>query len=119
DMRKEIERIRDDLSKKVNEIPTTQYLEAVRFVNDFNNARTALERGEAMTQVNFQKWVAGGKNLQQLVDNMIASGLKFAPATQGDEFAYRAVYSGMVALSINLDIQRGNPEQPAEAKENP
>ena len=80
---------------------------------------SALERGEATTQASFQKWAAGGKNLQQLVDYMIANGLKFTPATIGDEFAYRSAYSGMVALDVALNTLAGSsaPEQAPEAKE--
>jgi hypothetical protein len=120
DMRTELDRIREQLLKKINEIPTTQYLEAVRFLNDFGEARLALERGEAMTQINFQKWIAGGKNLQQLVDYMIVGGLRFTTATQGDEFAYRAVYSGMVALDVALNTTAGGSvSESAEPKDNP
>jgi hypothetical protein len=121
DMRTEVDKIRDQLSRKVNEVPTTQYLEAKRFLNDFDDARQALERGETMTHVNFQKWAAGGKNLQQLVDYMVSNGLKFTPATQGDEFAYRAAYSGLVALDVAHNHQGGYVEQqqPMEQKENP
>ena len=71
DMRTEIDKVRNQLFNKVNEIPTSQYLDAKRFLNDFDEARIALERGEAMTQVDYQKWASGGKNLQQLVDYMI------------------------------------------------
>lgn len=109
DLRTELERVRDVLSKKVNDLPTTQYLEAKRFLNDFESARAALERGEALTQANFSKWAGeapvGGRTLQQLVDYMTAGGLKFATATPGDEFAYRAVHSGMAALDVALNAQ--------------
>jgi len=105
DMRNEIDKLSDQVRKKVDDIPTTQLLDAKRFLGDLDAARLALERGEAMTQVNFQKWAAGGRNLQQLVDYMITGGLVFAGSTQGDEFAYRAVYSGMVALDVALNAQ--------------
>jgi hypothetical protein len=119
DMRVEVDKVRHQLFKKLNEIPTTQYLDAVRFLNDFEDARVALERGEALTQVNFQKWAAGGKDLQKLVDYMVSNGLRFTPATQGDEFAYRAVYSGMAAMDVALNGLSGSmpSEAPPETKE--
>jgi hypothetical protein len=120
DMRNEIDKVRDQLLSKVNEIPTMQYLQARRFLDDLADARLALERGEAMTQLNFQKWAAGGKTLQQLVDYTINNGLKFTTAIQGDEFAYRAVYSGMVALDVALNTMAlGSVPEPMETKENP
>ena len=69
DMRAEVDHIREQLFKKINEIPTSQYLEGKRFVNDFDDARLALERGEALTQVNYQKWAGGGKNLDFSAQN--------------------------------------------------
>ena len=39
DMRNDIDQIRDQLFKRVNDLPTGQYLEAKRFLNDFDNAR--------------------------------------------------------------------------------
>jgi hypothetical protein len=111
--------VRDQLIRRVNEVPTTQYLEAKRFLIDFDDSRQALARGEAITQVQFQKWASGGKNLQQLVEYMVSNGLKFTPATQGDEGAYRAAYSGMVAFDVALNTMLGGgvTEQPSESKE--
>jgi hypothetical protein len=108
DLRIELDKMRDQLVKKLNEIPTSQYLDAKRFLNDFDEARIALERGEAMTQVQYQKWATGGKSLPQLVDYMIDNGLRFTTSTQGDEFAYRAVYSGMAAMDVALNSLAGS-----------
>lgn len=121
DMRVEVAKVRDQLFRKLNEIPTTQYLDAKRFLNDFEDARIALERGEAATQVNFQKWATGGKDLQKLVDYMVSNGLRFTPATQGDEFAYRAVYNGMAAMDVALNGLNGTSpsEAPVDPKANP
>jgi hypothetical protein len=120
DMRTELDRLSEQLFNKINEIPPTQYLEAKRFLKDFTDARIALERGEGLAQANFQKWATGGKNLQNLVDYMIANGLRFTGATQGDEGAYRSVYSGMVAFDVALNSQAGIPVAEAtEPKETP
>jgi hypothetical protein len=121
DMRTEIDKLREQLVKKVNEVPTTQYLDGKRFLNDFDDARLSLERGEALTQVGFQKWISGGKTLQQLVDYMVANGLRFTTATQGDEAAYRAVYTGMAQLDIALNTMYGGsgPIESAEPRDAP
>jgi hypothetical protein len=121
DLRTELDKLREQLVKKVNEVPTTQYLDGKRFLNDFDEARLSLERGEAATQVNFQKWISGGKTVQQLADYMIANGLRFTTATQGDEGAYRAVYTGMAQLDIALNTMFGSApvEAPPEPKDAP
>lgn len=107
DVRAEISRVSDDLLKKVNEIPSTQYMAAKRFLNEFDQAATALERGEAPVQEKFQRFVAGGRSVQEVADYMIQNGLKFAPATADDEAAYRAVYSGLATLDIAMNAQFG------------
>ncbi len=109
EMRNEIDKMQDQLQKKISDIPPTQMVEAKRFLRDMDSARQALERGEAMTQVNFQKWSSGGKTLQQLADYMVNGGLVFAPSSPGDEFAYRAVYSGLVALDVGFTAQSPTP----------
>jgi ribosomal protein L20 len=121
DMRNEINKLRELLVKKVNEVSTTQYLEGKRFLNAFDEARLSLDRGEALTQVSFQKWINGGKTLQQLVDYMVANGLRFTTATQGDEAAYRAVYTGMAQLDIALNTMFGSsgPTESTEPKDAP
>jgi hypothetical protein len=94
---------RDKLAKKVNDIPTTQYLEAKRFLNDFDDARIALERGEAPVYQEYKKFIAKGRTVQELVDYLITNGLKLAPATTRDEGAYRALYSAMVAFDVAMN----------------
>jgi hypothetical protein len=100
-----VEKIADDLSKRVNEIPGQQYLDAKRFVSDLQDAGVALEKGEARNQLQYQKFVAGGKSVQDVVDFMIRKGLRFAPAAAQDEAAYRGFYSALVAYDVALNTQ--------------
>ncbi len=111
----ELDRIYDNVVKRVNELAGPQYLETKRFLNDLKDARTALDKGEAQRQWQYQKFVAGGKSIQDVVDFMITKGLTFAPATAQDEAAYRAFYSAMVAFDVALNSQ---VPPPGEQKEN-
>ncbi len=103
DLRVEIEKTRETLLKKVNEMPGPQYLEAKRFLSDFDDARVAIERGEAANQMKFQEFVIGGKTVQEVADFLVLKGLRIAPATQGDEASYQALNSAMVALDVALN----------------
>jgi hypothetical protein len=105
DVRDQMDTIREELVAKVNEIPTSQYLDAKRFLQDFNEATIALERGEAAAQAKFQRFVEGGKTLQELADYMVKNGLRFAPATASDEAAYRAVHSMLANYNIVMNSQ--------------
>ncbi len=103
DLRRDLDKIRDDLTKKVNDTYTPNYIEAKRFLSDFEDARVAIEKGDAPKYFEFQKFVANGKTLQEVVDFMVKNGLRFAPAVQGDEPAYQALHSAMAAYDIALN----------------
>ncbi|GEM_PF-2190871 len=112
----ELDRTYDNLIKRVNDIAGPQYLEAKRFLSDLKDARTALEKGELQRQVQYQKFIAGGKSIQEVVDFMIGKGLRFAPATGQDEAAYRAFYSALVVFDVALNTQ--GPAPALETKDN-
>jgi hypothetical protein len=112
DVRAEMDRLRDDLVKKVNETPTTQYFDAKRFLHEFHEATVALERGEAPVQAKFQRYVEGGKSVQEVIDYMVQNGLRFASATATDEPAYRAIHSMLASYNIAMNSSLG-----AEPKE--
>jgi hypothetical protein len=91
------ERTAEKLLHHVNDISTSEYLEAKRFLQDFAAARTALGNGEAAGYIRFQNWVRDGKTIQEVVDYMVHHGLTFAPGVPGDESAYRALHSALAA----------------------
>jgi len=107
DVRAEMDRVRDELVKKVNETPYAQYFDAKRFLQDFNEATVALERGEAPVQAKFQRFVEGGKSVQEVIDYMVNNGLRFAPASFNDEAAYRAVHSMLASYNIAMNSSLG------------
>jgi hypothetical protein len=93
----------EKLAGKVTQIPGSQYLEAKRFLHNFDAARIALANGEAIPYFKFQKWVSGGKSIQQITAYMIQEGLLFASATPGDESAYRAMHSALAAYDVEVN----------------
>lgn len=110
DVRNEMERLKEELLKKVNEIHAPQYMAAKRFLQEFEQATTALENGEAPVQAKFQKFVDGGRagrSVQELAEYMVKEGLRFGPATADDEPAYRAVHTAMAAYDIAMNAQFG------------
>ncbi|MBI1830819.1 MAG: hypothetical protein HYR84_05135 [Planctomycetes bacterium] len=114
DVQAEIDRIRDELVKKVNDIPTPQYLEAKRFLQELSEGTRAIRLGEAMSQAKFQRWVDEGKgsrSVQELADFMIKEGFNFGPATALDEGPYRTVHAAMAAYDIAMNAQFGPEAQ--------
>ena len=103
DVRSEMDKLTSDLVKKVNEVPTVQYLDAKRFLQEFHEATVALERGEAESQAKFQRFIEGGKTVQDVVEYMLQNGLRFAAATANDEAAYRAIHSALATYDIAVN----------------
>jgi hypothetical protein len=106
DLKTNVARLRKDLLAKGTDLPTTQYVESKRFLNSFEDALLALEKGDAMTYFNFQKYVAGGKTVQEVANYLIERGLRFAPAVEGDEAAYTALHSVLAAYDVAVNTQQ-------------
>jgi len=109
DLGTQIELVRAQLLKKANEIPTQQYLDAKRFLNDLDDSRAAVASGEAKAQFEFQNLVKEGKvsDVADLIKTMVDRGWRFAPATGSDEAAYRALHSALAAYDVALNSHAG------------
>jgi hypothetical protein len=102
DLESTLDKMRDSLTRKVNEIRTPQYLEAKRFLNDFDAAVVALGTNTAPQINGFYRFVRGGKSAQEVADYMLQHGLLFAAATNGDEGAYQALHTALANWDIQL-----------------
>jgi hypothetical protein len=58
-------------------------------------------------QSKFQRFIEGGKSVQEVTDYMIQNGLRFGPATPNDEAAYRAVHSLLANYNIAMNSNAG------------
>jgi hypothetical protein len=107
-----LDKINDRLGKGVTEIPLHEYLKARRFLYDFKDALKALRHGEAPAYFNFRSHFAkGDRTLKELIDYMAEKGLRFAPATEGDEAAYLAVHRSLLGWRVTLENQvTGKPQ---------
>jgi hypothetical protein len=107
DFQGQISKARDQLLRKANDFDTGPYMDAKRFLNDLDNARSAVERGTAGAQLKYQGMVAKGdiKNVNDLVSAMVKNGWRFGPALLSDEAAYRALHSALAAYDISLNQQ--------------
>jgi hypothetical protein len=80
----------------------TQYVDARRFLNQLEDALTALQQPDVQNFFN-GRWAAKGKTVGDLVKYMADNGLRFAPATQGDEAAYRMLQQRLAAYNMALE----------------
>jgi serine/threonine protein kinase len=83
------------LKANINDLTPAQYIEARRFLNQINEALTALGRSDAGKFFNGD-YDPKGMTLGELVRHMTKNGLLFAPALEGDEVAYLALHHAFV-----------------------
>jgi hypothetical protein len=117
DLKAELEKTTELLSKKMNEFSTPRYTEAKRFLRDFEDATRAIERGDTVAYFEFQAFMSKAPTLEAIVEYMASKGLKFAAATQGDEAAYQALHSALAAYDVAWNAQGTSPPPPAAAKD--
>src|SRR5207244_4022511 len=87
-----------------------QWTEAKRYADQLHAAVRTLQDPAVANYFN-GSWEAKGNTVEELIRNMTAQGLRFAPATQGDETAYQVLYHDLLAYDTALG-QRGTPGRP-------
>jgi hypothetical protein len=97
----DVRRLNDTLQHNVGDVSPSEYIQARRFLGGLEGAIKALRDPNAGNQVN-QKWAPQGRNVAELVDFMGRNGLRFAPATAGDEPAYRHLYQRLLTYDAAL-----------------
>jgi hypothetical protein len=97
-------KMRNQLVASINELPPSQYMEAKRFLSNFDAALRVLRQPDAGDYFT-QKYAAKGKNVAELVKYLTEKGLRFAPAVDGDEAAYIALHRALVAYDAGANAQ--------------
>jgi hypothetical protein len=108
DMRAALRQLNDTLDKNIGGLSPSQYIEAKRYLNQLDDALKALADPNA-SRFFTQEWVAKGKDVARLVEYMRENGLRFAPAVPGDEAAYRALHSALVAFDAGMSPVASRP----------
>jgi hypothetical protein len=94
-MTKTVDDLAKKLKKNIKDITPSDYVDSKRFLNDMEQTIKVLRDPNVSNYVT-KKWAAKGDTVSELVQNMTNQGLKFAPATRGDEAAYTALHSALV-----------------------
>jgi hypothetical protein len=101
DMTGDVRRMNDALLRNAGDLSPSDYVEAKRFLSSLDSAIRALQDPNVGNQLN-QNWTARAHNVAELVDFMGQKGLKFGPATAGDEPAYRTLYQRLLAYDAGM-----------------
>ncbi len=102
DLLRDVDRLHATLLRNVSEMPPSDYIESKRYVNMLTEAVRALKDPKAQDYLT-GKAAPKGKTVAELVDNMTRlQGMQFAPASPGDEGAYRALYRALQAYDAGM-----------------
>jgi hypothetical protein len=85
----------------VEELSPTEFIQSRRYANELQDAVRTLQNPNVKQYV-AGKWVAKGQTVNELVTYMTGQGLKFAPATSADSFAYTSLYHSMLAFDNGM-----------------
>lgn len=113
-----INQLDKEVDNAVAELTPTEFIQARRFVKQLKESQKTLADPDASNYLT-GKWTARGNTVPELVQNMQASGLRFAPARPGDEPFYRSLQTSMAAyvtsqtqLTTQASQMPVNPYQP-------
>lgn len=101
-MKATVDKMFQTLSGNIKEMAPSQYIEAKRFLTNCQDAVKALSREDVANYFN-GKYAARGNTVAELVQNMTADGLRFAPATPGEESAYVALHRLLANYDVSLN----------------
>lgn len=92
----EVNRLRGKLKANVANIPSTECVQAKRYLNDLEASIKVLRDPNVANYVT-GRWAARGRNVPELVRSMTDLGLRFASAVAGDETAYTTLHRFLAA----------------------
>jgi hypothetical protein len=98
---KNLDKLTEKLGDKVGDLGTSQFIESRRYLSLLNQALQVLSNDDVANYFN-QKFSAKGKTVAELVKYMSDKGLRFAPATPGDEAAYRAMHQALASYVMSV-----------------
>lgn len=104
DMNNALASMKAKLANSIRELTPNQYIEASRFLGQFQAAADLLARPNAGDY--FARGFAGKAiTVQDLVKYLTSHGMTFAPAVAGDEGAYMALYQAVAAFAAAAKSQ--------------
>lgn len=95
ELNKSLDRLMSTMKSNISETDANEYIRGKRYLNEISSAVSTLDDPHVAKYVN-RGWAAKGNNVGELVAQMTAQGLKFAPAASGDQSAYTVLHRAMV-----------------------
>jgi hypothetical protein len=98
-LKKAVDNLTVQLRRNVSDLDINDYTAAKDYLQQLNGTVQALQEPRSNTYIN-GKWAGKANSVGELTATMTEKGLKFAPATRGDEPAYTAMHQGLVTYLV-------------------
>lgn len=109
-LRKTVDNLKGKINDMAQDLTPDDYIKGMRFANQLQESIKWFDNPNAANFYN-GKWQVQANNAGGLMDQMIAQGLKFAPAAVGSEAAYRSLYNSLISYDAALAAAAGPPPQ--------
>jgi hypothetical protein len=100
-----------DVDAKIADLTPDQYVQASRYLRELRGSFNVLKQSDVAKYFS-PTATAQGNNVAELVAHMTNNGLRFAPATSGDETYYTALHSALVAYDNGIAQLVARPGPP-------
>jgi hypothetical protein len=90
-----------DIDARSDSLSPTQFIQASRYVRELKSSYQVLQQSD-VAKFFKPNWTPQGSTVADLVKQMTQQGLRFAPATSGDEPYYTSLHRSLVDYDIGL-----------------
>jgi len=105
-MTRDLDQVHKELRRKAGALPSSLYIEAKTFLNNFESAVQSLQQRDAANHFTGH-YALKAKTVRELVQFMAERGLRFAPAIPGGESAYVTLHQALTAYDLTARAQIG------------
>lgn len=113
DLQAQYRKLYELLRNNVSELKPDEYIEARRYLNEVSQTIKGLQDPNVVHQFSEDWKPRKARSVAELVQHMRGKGLLFAPASEGDQAAYVALYHALAAFDAGMTRVaglRGNSE---------
>jgi hypothetical protein len=101
DIGKTLKELQNHIDARSDELSSTQFIQASRYTRELKSSYQVLQQSDVAKYFK-PNWTAQGSTVADLVKQMTQQGLRFAPATSGDEPYYTTLHRSLVDYDIGI-----------------
>lgn len=107
DMDRILNALDEKLIARVKELSPDDYIEARHYLQDLKSAMKILKRPDVAAHIRGE-YAVKAKTVGELIQNMSGAGVRFAKVSDGQEWAYNALYKALVSYDLGLAEKAGD-----------